>query len=77
MLSSELFPDLPSDAELKAVAELLESERARYRETPDDAIRAVSIGESPQAKEIDAVEHAAWTQVATLLLNLSEALTRT
>ena len=68
---------LPSDPELKAVAELLESERARYRETPDDAIRAVSIGESPQAKEIDAVEHAAWTQVAALLLNLSEALTRT
>ncbi|EMI41562.1 PSD1 and planctomycete cytochrome C domain-containing protein [Rhodopirellula sp. SWK7] len=67
----------PSDAELKAVAKLLESERARYRDTPDDAIRAVSIGESPQAKEIDAVEHAAWTQVATLLLNLSEALTRT
>ena len=67
----------PSDPELKAVAKLLESERARYRETPDDAIRAVSIGESPQAKEIDTVEHAAWTQVAALLLNLSEALTRT
>lgn len=66
----------PSDPELKAVAELLESERARYRETPDDALRTVSIGESPQAKKIDAVEHAAWTQVASLLLNLSEALTR-
>lgn len=68
---------LPSDPELNAIAELLESEWARYRETPDDANRAVSIGESPQAKEIDAVEHAAWTQVAALLLNLSEALTRT
>ena len=68
---------VPSDPERKAVAKLLESERARYRETPDDAIRAVSIGESPQAKEIDSVEHAAWAQVAALLLNLSEALTRT
>ena len=68
---------VPSDPELLAVAKLLESERARYRETPDDAIRAVSIGESPQAKEIDTVEHAAWTQVAALLLNLSEALSRT
>lgn len=68
---------LPSDPELKAVAKLLESERTRYRDAPDDALRVVSIGESPRAKEIDTVEHAAWTQVAALLLNLSEALTRT
>ncbi|MGB7326515.1 MAG: PSD1 and planctomycete cytochrome C domain-containing protein [Rubripirellula sp.] len=67
----------PSDPELKAVAKLLESERARYRETPDDAIRVISVGESPLTKAIDTVEHAAWTQVATLLLNLSESLTRT
>ncbi|MEO2019661.1 MAG: PSD1 and planctomycete cytochrome C domain-containing protein [Fuerstiella sp.] len=68
---------IPSDRELNAVASLLQSERKRYRSHPQAAAEAVSVGEWPQSEDIDAVEQAAWTQVAALLLNLSETLTRT
>jgi hypothetical protein len=33
-------------------------------------------GESPRNNKIPMAEHAAWAQVAGLLLNLSEAVTR-
>lgn len=67
---------LPSDREIRAVQKLLESERQRYHENPGDAARSVSVGEWPAAAGIEPAEHAAWMQVATLLLNLSETLTR-
>ncbi len=66
----------PSNNEQSAVAALLNSERERFRSSSQDALTAVSVGESPGTTGIDPVEHAAWMQVATLLLNLSETLTR-
>ena len=67
----------PGERELKSVMKFLEATRARYQRSPDEAARAVAIGEAPSPGNIDAVQHAAWTQVATLLMNLSEAITRT
>jgi len=66
----------PTAQELAVVTKTLARERARYA---GDAVRAatvLSVGESPRDAQIPAVEHAAWMQVATLLLNLSEAVTR-
>lgn len=54
----------------------LERERQRYRSQPDDAIAFLQVGESPADGGLDPVEHAAWSQVAQLLLNLSETITR-
>ena len=34
------------------------------------------VGESPRNDKLDAREHAAWTALATMILNLDEALTR-
>ncbi|QDV58766.1 PSD1 and planctomycete cytochrome C domain-containing protein [Rosistilla oblonga] len=67
---------VPSDRETEAVSALLAAERDRFADAIDDAQAAVSIGESPRAEGIDVAEHAAWMQVAALLLNLSETLTR-
>ena len=36
----------------------------------------IAVGEYPVTHDLDPVEQAAWTQIATLLLNLSEVLTR-
>ena len=36
----------------------------------------LSQGESPRDASLPVVEHAAWAQVAALLLNLSETVTR-
>ena len=66
----------PTAQELAVVTKTLARERARYA---DDAVRAatvLSVGESPRDAQIPAGEHAAWMQVSTLLLNLSEAVTR-
>jgi hypothetical protein len=36
----------------------------------------LSVGESPRDPAIEPAEHAAWMQLASLLLNLSEVVTR-
>jgi hypothetical protein len=66
----------PNDEERDAVQSLLQTERERFAQSPQDALAAVSVGESPRLETLDPIEHAAWMQVATLLLNLSETLTR-
>ena len=66
----------PESSEIEMIAQLLENERARFQKSPIDAGRVVAVGESPVAHDLDLVEQAAWSQIATLLLNLSEVLTR-
>ncbi|MBB3208477.1 hypothetical protein FHS27_004306 [Rhodopirellula rubra] len=66
----------PSKRELQVVGKLVQSELARFAAAPDEAAAAISVGESPPSNDIDVVEQAAWMQVSTLLLNLSETLTR-
>jgi hypothetical protein len=66
----------PTAKEISVVTKSLVRERTRYAQ---DALRAqtvLAVGESPRDAQIPAGEHAAWMQVATLLLNLSEAVTR-
>jgi hypothetical protein len=64
----------PTDPEIKHVATLHENARANYREKPDEAAALIANPENPPPKEIDAVELAAWTTVANVLLNLDETL---
>jgi hypothetical protein len=54
----------------------LKRERSHYAGN-EPAVRALlSAGESPRNETLVPIEHAAWTQVAALLLNLSETITR-
>jgi len=66
----------PKDAEINALSSLLNDEKERYRNDSESAGKMISVGESPTAEGIDAVEQAVWTQISTLLFNLSETLTR-
>lgn len=66
----------PTAQELSVVTKTLARERARYAGDAARAATVLSVGESPRDAQIPAGEHAAWMQVATLLLNLSEAVTR-
>ena len=66
----------PTDSEIDLIVRLLAAERACFKKSPIDAGRVIAVGEYPVAHDIDPVEQAAWTQIATLLLNLSEVLTR-
>jgi len=62
--------------ELDLVTSYLSEQRNRYRTHPDEAEKTLSIGESPRDKSLPAPEHAAWTLVCNLILNLDEALTQ-
>ena len=66
----------PGEDELAVLAKCLEQQRARYASTPQEAEKFVTVGESARDHSIPVAEHAAWTQVATLLINLSENVTR-
>jgi hypothetical protein len=66
----------PTEAELTVLTSALQRERARYASNPTAAEEYLANGESPRDQKISAPEHAAWSQVAALLLNLSETITR-
>jgi hypothetical protein len=65
-----------TQAELEVVERLLQRERDHYAADSAAAIDLLSVGESPRDETIALAEHAAWTQAAALVLNLSEFVTR-
>ncbi|WP_197526845.1 PSD1 and planctomycete cytochrome C domain-containing protein [Pirellulimonas nuda] len=65
-----------SEAEVAILSQTLGRERVRYAGDPTAAQALLWVGESPRTPSIERAEHAAWTQVASLMLNLSEAVTR-
>jgi predicted Zn-dependent peptidase len=59
-----------------AAVSALARERKRYAANPTAAMQALSVGESLRDNQVPPPEHAAWMQVASLILNLSEVVTR-
>jgi hypothetical protein len=66
----------PKPDELKVLTSALARERKRYSANETAARALLTVGEYPRDEKLPAPEHAAWTQVASLLLNLSETVTR-
>ena len=66
----------PKPAEQKVLQAALARERQRYTANPKAAEETLGVGESPRDTQLPAAEHAAWMQVASLILNLSESVTR-
>jgi hypothetical protein len=66
----------PAEGELKVLTAALARERGRYSRDEAAARAALAVGESPRNERIPVAEHAAWMQVAALMLNLSETVTR-
>jgi len=64
----------PSDRERTLVKSQLAAERAEYRRDPAAAKALLAVGESPSDSSFDPVEQAAWTMLASLVLNLDEAV---
>lgn len=67
---------VPDVRELDVISAALKRERARYTADDRAAHALVSHGESLRDRSLSVAEHAAWTQVAAVLLNLSEVVTR-
>ena len=66
----------PESAELVVLKELLSAAKAKYQSDPDAANELLSAGESKSNENLDPADHAAWTIVASAILNLDETLVR-
>ena len=66
----------PSEEELVVLAVALGRERQRYATDEAAAEAYLASGESVRDEAISPSEHAAWSQVASLMMNLSESVTR-
>jgi hypothetical protein len=66
----------PKAEEVSVLRRLLDRQMSRYRSDPAASAKLLAVGESPRDARYDESEVAAWTIVATTILNLDEAVTR-
>jgi hypothetical protein len=66
----------PSTAELSTLRNSLDKYSARFREMPGEAKELVTHGESSRSESLDPTELAAHTTIASILLNLDEAISK-
>jgi len=58
------------------IKNLLEDERRRFTESPENAKQFLAVGESPKSASISEIDLAAWSVICQMILNLDETLTR-
>jgi len=66
----------PAAAELQVLRARYEQQLKYYRAHRDAAEQLVNAGNYPRPATLDVAEHAAWTTVASMLLNLDETIMR-
>ncbi len=66
----------PDSSESTVLLDVLDGAMSRYSGDVEAAKALLAVGESPRDETLDAVDHAAWTIVASTILNLDETLTR-
>ena len=65
----------PTDDEVALLMGLFESQRDRFARDADAALELIAVGESDVAPKLDPAELAAWTTIASTMLNLDETIT--
>lgn len=66
----------PTDLELAVIVEAFESEQRKLAESPDVALKILQVGESQFDSTLDQSQFAAFASIASLYLNLDEAITK-
>jgi len=66
----------PSSRELQVLQDAYYKMFKHFADRPADANALLAVGESPRISDIDPIEHAAWTAVAQVILNLDETITK-
>jgi hypothetical protein len=66
----------PESAEVAVLRRRYQEQLGRYQADHDAALKLVSAGQAPRLANLDVAEHAAWSTVASMLLNLDEAIMR-
>ena len=67
---------LPSAGESRVLAESLHYSLVKFQTRPNSAIKYLKVGEHPRDQKIDAQELAAYTTIASLIINLDETVTK-
>ncbi len=67
----------PTQREVERLTALLDRHLAHYAAAPAEAAALLAVGAAPRDASFDAAEHAAWTSVCRVLLNLHETIQRT
>ena len=66
----------PTMAEQRILSTIREQALVRFRADRNAARKLLAVGESPRDKTLDEVELAAWSTVASVILNLDETISR-
>ena len=66
----------PAPEERRILWDIAERETAAYRQNPEAARQLLHVGESKADGKLDPGELAAWTTVASVILNLDETITK-
>ena len=67
---------VPSGKEIGVLRSLLDQQRSTFAQNRRAALELVDVGESARDKSLDPVELAAWSTVASVILNLDETITK-
>jgi hypothetical protein len=72
----QVLSRVPRADELQTIQALLDKQLAQYRADPDAATALLKIGQMAPPADADPAELAAWTNIARVILNLHETITR-
>ena len=66
----------PTAAETKILLARLDTLKQQYAADPPAALKLLALGESKRDAKLDPIEHAAYTGLCSLVLNLDEAISK-
>ena len=66
----------PEPDEIDVLLEIYQHQRGVFTKKNDAALNLLSVGESKRNEKLDPADHAAWTSVANIILNLDETITK-
>ncbi len=66
----------PSMSKIQTLKDLLDDQLKLFKSEPVKAKQHLEVGDTERDASLDQTQHAAWTVIANLLLNMDEALTR-
>jgi hypothetical protein len=66
----------PTSQEQAVLGKVFDAQLAQYRKDSQTALKLLAVGESKRSLNLNVAEAAAWTTIASVILNLDETLTR-
>jgi hypothetical protein len=66
----------PTSSELAVLGRIFAKQLEVYHKDGQAALKLLSVGESTRNEKLDTAELAAWTTVASVILNLDETVTK-